>query len=56
VVQVVDDGPGPPARIAEGIGLSNVRARLAELHGGGARLTLGPAPGGGTLAEVVIPQ
>ncbi len=36
-------------------GLQQVRERLATLYGEHARLTLGPAPGGGTLARILLP-
>lgn len=46
---------GQPLR--EGIGLSNTRARLAELYGagGGAQLELAEVPGGGVRARVLLP-
>lgn len=45
---------GLPPR--EGIGLSNTRARLAELYGaGGARVELEEVPGGGVRAKVLLP-
>jgi len=39
----------------EGIGLKNVRSRLAHLYGGAQRLTIQNAPGGGVEATVRIP-
>jgi sensor histidine kinase YesM len=40
----------------EGIGLSNIRARLAELYGAGAAtLELLDEPGGGACARMLIP-
>ena len=45
---------GQPPR--EGIGLSNTRARLAELYGAdAARLELGEVAGGGVRARVLLP-
>jgi two-component system, LytTR family, sensor kinase len=54
---VRDDGvgvaPGGPSR--EGVGLGITRARLAQLYGDAARLTLEPAPGGGTICAIEMP-
>ena len=44
---------GTPER--EGIGLKNVRSRLAELYGGAQEFTLGNAAGGGVEARIRIP-
>jgi signal transduction histidine kinase len=59
VLTVADDGrglpPGGVAAIAPGVGLSNTRARLAELYGAPDRLTLGNARGGGLVAAITIP-
>lgn len=64
VIAVEDDGPGPQLRdereLAEdggggGIGLANTRARLRQLYGEAAQLTLGPRPGGGARAELTLP-
>lgn len=52
------NGAGPsPARdtSAGGVGLRNTRARLEQLYGADQRLTLQPAPTGGTIAEIVLP-
>jgi hypothetical protein len=39
-----------------GVGIGNTRARLQQLYGDEASsLSLGEAPGGGTIATVVIP-
>ena len=46
-------GDGRPLR--EGVGLSNTRARLAQLYGGAAALWLGDAPGGGACVGLTIP-
>jgi two-component system LytT family sensor kinase len=61
VLWVRDNGPGlssgAPAA-GEGIGLANVRARLAALYRGGAALTLESLPvddGGGVRATIVLP-
>jgi len=39
-IEVTDDGPGPDGILVEGVGLTNTRARLAQLYGDGARLEL----------------
>jgi len=55
---VSDDGVGFGARSADsslGIGLQNVRARLAQLHGADGRLTLEPSIPHGTVATMHIP-
>jgi signal transduction histidine kinase len=56
-VEVRDTGPGlpPNGSLREGVGLSNTRARLAQLHGAAAGLVLAPAPGGGAVARVWMP-
>jgi hypothetical protein len=57
-LQVVDDGmgmPSPGGRSA-GVGLRNVRERLAALYGQSARLAVGPgADGSGTRVELFLP-
>ena len=53
--EVVDNGPGPGATLNEGVGLSNIRQRLALSCGSAARLQLGSAPGGGFRAELSLP-
>jgi signal transduction histidine kinase len=55
---VIDDGPGssPSSRRAgAGVGLANVRARLARLYGDRARLECGERAEGGFRAAVVLP-
>ena len=56
---VEDNGRGLPEKLPrrEGIGLSNTRARLAELYGDQAELTVSPAPSPqrGVVATVVLP-
>ena len=57
-LSVSDDGVGFGARPGEsslGIGLRNVRARLAQLHGADGTLTLGPASPQGSVATIRIP-
>jgi len=54
-LQVRDNGPGPSTSLGAGVGLTNTRARLEQLYGGEASLTLTSAPGGGAIATIVIP-
>ncbi|MEA2766374.1 MAG: hypothetical protein QOK07_2778 [Gemmatimonadaceae bacterium] len=58
VLSVSDNGPGPQ-RIAKldeaGVGLANIRQRLEQLYGSAQSLTLTESPGGGTLAQIVMP-
>ena len=51
-LQVVDNGVGLPAELAEGNGLGNLAARAGKL---GGSFTLGPAGGGGTAAVWAVP-
>ena len=55
VIEVLDNGPGLTPGATEGIGLGNVRERLALAAGPAAHLTLGVAPGGGCRAEIRLP-
>jgi signal transduction histidine kinase len=56
IATVGDDGPGmPPSPPAEGVGLRNIRERIATLYGEPALLEIAPRPGGGTLARLRIP-
>jgi signal transduction histidine kinase len=55
---VSDDGVGLGARSGDaslGIGLQNVRARLAQLHGADGTLALEPSTPQGTVATIRIP-
>lgn len=57
-LSVTDDGIGlnaPSDTASLGIGLQNVRARLASLHGDHGTLTLGPGTPTGTIAMIRIP-
>jgi len=55
VLSVRDNGPG--VREGEGgIGLSNTRARLEQLYGSAASLTLASASDGGAIATITIPM
>jgi two-component system, LytTR family, sensor kinase len=53
---VRDDGPGlPDGELREGIGLSNTRLRLEQLHGDRAGLALRAGPGGGVEVALTMP-
>ncbi len=57
-LSVSDDGVGFGARSGDsslGIGLQNVRARLAQLHGSDGKLTIEPSNPHGTIATIHIP-
>lgn len=58
-LEVRDNGlglnPGPAPTRGGGVGLANLRARLAALYGPAASLELAPADGGGTRATVHLP-
>jgi len=58
VVKIQDDGPGLPlegASQGRGIGLSNTRARLHQLYGDAAQLTVENGATGGAVATMVLP-
>lgn len=58
LLTVTDNGPGPdaePAEPGEGLGLGNLRERLATLYGARARLDLRPGAEGGAVATVRLP-
>src|SRR5436305_2355630 len=54
---VTDDGPGllPAEARGRGIGLANTRARLHQLYGDAARLTVENGEQGGAVATMVLP-
>ncbi|MGD2067391.1 MAG: histidine kinase [Gemmatimonadota bacterium] len=55
---VSDDGPGfptSPGEIEPGVGLRNLQARLDELYGGAAVLSLGASAAGGARVEIRVP-
>ncbi len=55
-IQVCDDGPGISGESSgNGVGLSNTRARLAQLYGERQSLRLAARAGGGTVATVLLP-
>lgn len=58
VLTVADSGEGPrasSARSGAGVGLANLRSRLAELYGAAARLDLESEASGLTRATLVLP-
>jgi two-component system, LytTR family, sensor kinase len=57
VLEIGDNGQGlPPGGVSrEGVGLRNVRERVAQLYGRRAQFTLLPALGGGTIASLRLP-
>jgi signal transduction histidine kinase len=55
IVSVRDNGPGVREEGAAGVGMSNTRARLEQLYGARASLSLDPAPGGGAVATLTFP-
>jgi LytS/YehU family sensor histidine kinase len=57
ICEVEDDGPGISLGSGggEGVGLSNVRARLAAVYGGQAELSLLPARPSGVIARIQVP-
>jgi two-component system, LytTR family, sensor kinase len=57
-IEVKDDGPGLPAADfsdGRGIGLMNTRARLTQLYGESAKLTLENGKNGGAVATMILP-
>lgn len=57
-VVITDNGPGfatDPRRAADGIGLSNTRARLAQLYGGAAELRAEMGLRAGAVVTVILP-
>jgi len=55
VLEVTDSGPGFDAKHGTGIGLANSRARLAQLYGERATLSVGTAAAGGARVAVTLP-
>jgi len=57
MLEIRDNGKGLPAGgiPREGVGLRNIRERVDQLYGSGARFTLEPAMGGGTIATLRLP-
>lgn len=55
LIRVADTGIGMASAAPEGVGLSNVRARLAGLYGEKGRLALRQHPSRGVIAELQLP-
>lgn len=58
VLSVRDNGGGPhgrPGKEGGGVGLANLRARVARLYGDSASVTLAEAPEGGAVATLRLP-
>ena len=55
LLQVVDDGAGPPVATLDGVGLGTTRARLLGLFGSAASLAMAPAGVRGTTVTVRLP-
>jgi LytS/YehU family sensor histidine kinase len=56
VIEVADDGPAAKeAKPGFGIGLANVRDRLAARYGDAAQITSGPLAGGGWRSQIRLP-
>ena len=56
-IEIADNGRGLPNGTprAEGVGLSNTRARLEQLYGGEFKLELANGPAGGAVARLALP-
>ena len=58
-ITIFDDGPGlkrdDGRRTIEGVGLSNTRARLAQLYGEDQKFSLSERDGGGVQVSLIIP-
>lgn len=54
-ITVFDDAGTLPQPLVEGVGLGNLRQRLAVLHGERATLTVEAAPQGGVVARLELP-
>jgi len=54
-MEVLDDGAGLPAKPRDGVGLSNCRARLAQLYGEDHRFEIGPNQPRGAAVRISIP-
>jgi two-component system, LytTR family, sensor kinase len=55
IIEVTDDGPGPPEAMSPGHGLENTRLRLSASFGPQATLALTRQPAGGAVVRVAIP-
>ena len=52
---IVDNGPGLPQRVEEGIGIATTRQRLIRMYGAEGKLELKNEPAGGTLVVLEFP-
>lgn len=55
-LRVDDDGIGLAPTASDNVGLSNLRLRLQQHYGPGARFNLSPRPEGGTRAEICFEE
>ncbi|HZT11981.1 MAG TPA: ATP-binding protein, partial [Candidatus Baltobacteraceae bacterium] len=55
IIRVSDDGAGIDPGYVPGVGLTNVRSRLAYLFGDRASMEIGPRAKGGTVATLTFP-
>ncbi len=55
-INIVDTGQGFQANLGVGVGLANVRARLAMLYGAAAQLSLSQNAPRGVTATIVVPM
>ena len=55
-LRVEDDGVGAPPNPSAGIGTSNIAARLEQIYGRHAGLTIEPRSGGGTVVLIRLPH
>ena len=55
VIEISDDGPGPPASTPPGTGLDTTRRRLQHLYGDAGHLTLDARPPRGAIARLTVP-
>ena len=54
-IQIEDDGPGLPLDHHEGLGLSNTRARLAQLYNSVHTMSVENRPEGGARVQLDLP-
>ena len=55
-ISVLDDGPGPGANGGGGVGLRNIRERLALTYQDRARFCAGPRQNEGFRVDIVLPK
>jgi len=54
-ITVCDDGPGLPAPLKEGVGLSNTRSRLQQIYGSRQQFSIATTSNGGVRVELEFP-